>query len=107
LALEPQAGSGRCRGTAACRRFVLFIEVINAQAKRSDPDDPADLNMDIRQRDLVLSRFGAPRKLSFPCTLETELLLQRLEREQLGRENNRRDARPKDHQKPSPAGIKR
>jgi hypothetical protein len=37
-------------------------------------------------------RYGAPRKLSFPCTLETQLLLQRLEQEQQGREKtNRRE----------------
>jgi len=52
-------------------------------------------------------RYGAPRKLSFPCTLETQLLLQRLEREQQGPENNdRSDARPQDHHRPGPAGIK-
>jgi hypothetical protein len=52
-------------------------------------------------------RYGAPRKLSFPCTLETQLLLQRLEQEQQGRENtNRRDTRREDHQKPNPAGTR-
>jgi hypothetical protein len=30
----------------------------------------------------VYPRYGAPRKLSFPCTMETLLLLQRLEQEQ-------------------------
>jgi hypothetical protein len=30
----------------------------------------------------VYPRHGAPRKLSFPCTVETQLLLQRLEQEQ-------------------------
>lgn len=52
-------------------------------------------------------RYGAPRKLSFPCTLETQLLLQRLEQAQQGREKtNRRDAWPEDHQKPNPAGTR-
>lgn len=32
-------------------------------------------------------RYGAPRKLSFPCTLETQLLLQRLEQEQSPRKH--------------------
>ncbi len=53
-------------------------------------------------------RYGAPKKLSFPCTLETQLLLQRLEREQQDREKtNHRDTQPGDRQKPNPAGTKK
>ena len=51
-------------------------------------------------------RHGAPRKLSFPCTLETQLLLQRLEQQQGPEKNSRRDAWPEDRQKPNPAGTK-
>ena len=38
-------------------------------------------------------RYGAPRKLSFPCTLETQLLLQRLEQAQQGGEKTSRRER--------------
>src|SRR5271169_1974281 len=40
-------------GNCSLPPFVLFIEVINAQAKRSNPDDPADIDVDVRQRDPV------------------------------------------------------
>jgi hypothetical protein len=34
----------------------------------------------------VYPRYGAPLKLPFPCTMETQLLLQRLEREQINKD---------------------
>jgi hypothetical protein len=40
----------------------------------------------------VYPRYGAPRKLSFPCTVETQLLLQRLEQEQTKLNGNRSDS---------------
>jgi hypothetical protein len=33
----------------------------------------------------VYPRHGAPLKLPFPCTMETQLLLQRLEQEQINK----------------------
>jgi hypothetical protein len=49
-------------GNAACRRFVLFIEVINAKAKRSSRDNPADFDIDVRQRDPVPALWR-PKKI--------------------------------------------
>jgi hypothetical protein len=34
----------------------------------------------------VYPRHGAPLKLPFPCTMETQLLLQRLEQEQINKD---------------------
>ncbi len=48
----------------------------------SADEDPPKLSSWISGTITVYPRFGAPRKVSFPCTWENQLLFQRLEQEQ-------------------------